>query len=106
MIAATPSSVPGGGTPAPSLAFYAVNGRWSLENEGVAPDIEVENPPAAERDGHDLQSCLNLPTPDQDDQDECPADDQEQRHGSLRRLRLVRLPVGMNDNGIRHGRAV
>jgi tricorn protease len=32
-----------------------VSGRWAIENEGVAPDIEVENTPAAENAGHDLQ---------------------------------------------------
>ena len=31
------------------------DGRWALENEGVTPDIEVENTPAAEKAGHDLQ---------------------------------------------------
>ena len=41
-----PSTIDGGGVTAPSLAFYDVNGRWAVENEGVAPDIEVENTPA------------------------------------------------------------
>jgi tricorn protease len=50
-----PATIDGGGITAPSLAFYDVNGRWSIENEGVAPDIEVENTPAAEQAGHDLQ---------------------------------------------------
>jgi tricorn protease len=50
-----PATIDGGGITAPSLAFYDVNGRWSIENEGVAPDIEVENTPAAEKAGHDLQ---------------------------------------------------
>ena len=50
-----PATMDGGGITAPSLAFYDLNGRWALENEGVAPDIEVENTPAAEMAGHDLQ---------------------------------------------------
>jgi len=50
-----PATIDGGGITAPSLAFYDLNGRWALENEGVAPDIEVENTPAAEMAGHDLQ---------------------------------------------------
>ena len=50
-----PPTIDGGGITAPTLAFYDLNGRWSIENEGVAPDIEVENTPASEHDGHDLQ---------------------------------------------------
>src|SRR5438270_13358291 len=50
-----PTTIDGGGITAPSLAFYDLNGRWALENEGVTPDIEVENTPAAEKAGHDLQ---------------------------------------------------
>lgn len=50
-----PATIDGGGITAPSLAFYDMGGRWALENEGVAPDIEVENTPAAEIAGHDLQ---------------------------------------------------
>ena len=50
-----PPTMDGGGITAPSLAFYDVNGRWAIENEGIAPDIEVENTPAADMAGHDLQ---------------------------------------------------
>jgi len=50
-----PTTIDGGGITAPSLAFYDLSGRWALENEGVAPDIEVENTPAADMAGHDLQ---------------------------------------------------
>ena len=50
-----PSTIDGGGITAPSLAFYDVNGRWSVENEGVAPDIEVEITPADARAGRDTQ---------------------------------------------------
>ena len=47
--------IDGGGVTAPSLAFYDVNGRWAVENEGVAPDIEVEITPAEAMAGRDPQ---------------------------------------------------
>jgi tricorn protease len=50
-----PSTIDGGGVTAPSLAFYDVNGRWAVENEGVAPDIEVEVTPADVIAGRDPQ---------------------------------------------------
>jgi tricorn protease len=50
-----PSTIDGGGVTAPSLAFYDVNGRWAVENEGVAPDIEVEITPADAAAGRDPQ---------------------------------------------------
>ncbi len=50
-----PPTIDGGGITAPSLAFYDLNGRWAVENEGVAPDIEVENTPAAVNAGRDPQ---------------------------------------------------
>jgi tricorn protease len=50
-----PATIDGGGITAPSLAFYDMTGRWAIENEGVAPDIEVENTPAAVIAGHDPQ---------------------------------------------------
>jgi tricorn protease len=50
-----PATIDGGGITAPSLAFYDLNGRWAIENEGVAPDIEVENTPASVIAGHDPQ---------------------------------------------------
>ena len=37
-----PTTIDGGGITAPALAFYDVNGKWAVENEGIAPDIEVE----------------------------------------------------------------
>jgi tricorn protease len=40
---------------APSLAFYDVNGRWAVENEGVPPDIEVEITTADAMAGRDPQ---------------------------------------------------
>jgi tricorn protease len=50
-----PSTIDGGGITAPTLAFYDLSGRWAVENEGVAPDIEVENTPAEVLKGHDPQ---------------------------------------------------
>jgi tricorn protease len=50
-----PSTIDGGGMTAPSLAFYNAKGEWSVENEGVAPDIEVEYSAAEVIRGHDPQ---------------------------------------------------
>lgn len=50
-----PPTIDGGGISAPNLAFYDLNGRWAVENEGVAPDIEVENTPADVLAGRDPQ---------------------------------------------------
>ena len=51
----TPSTIDGGGITAPSLAFYDLQGKWAVENEGVTPDVEVEFTPAAVIAGHDPQ---------------------------------------------------
>jgi tricorn protease len=50
-----PSPIDNGGITAPDLAFYDLNGKWAVENEGVAPDIEVENTAADMIHGHDAQ---------------------------------------------------
>jgi tricorn protease len=50
-----PPTIDGGGITAPSLAFYDLQGRWAVENEGVAPDIEVEYDPAEVMKGRDPQ---------------------------------------------------
>ena len=52
---ADPATIDGGGITAPRLAFYDVNGKWAVENEGVAPDIEVEYTPAEVIEGRDPQ---------------------------------------------------
>lgn len=44
-----------GGLTAPDLAFYDMKGHWAVENEGVTPDIEVENTTAEDIKGHDTQ---------------------------------------------------
>ena len=50
-----PATIDGGGVTAPSLAFFDLQGKWSVENEGVAPDIEVEYTPAEVAKGRDPQ---------------------------------------------------
>jgi tricorn protease len=50
-----PNAIDNGGITAPDLAFYDLNGKWAVENEGVAPDIEVENTAADMMRGHDAQ---------------------------------------------------
>ncbi|HTE47240.1 MAG TPA: PDZ domain-containing protein, partial [Gemmatimonadaceae bacterium] len=50
-----PTTIDGGGVTAPGLAFYDLQGRWSVENEGITPDIEVENSVADAIKGHDAQ---------------------------------------------------
>lgn len=50
-----PNPIDNGAITAPDLAFYDINGKWSVENEGVTPDIEVENTPADVIRGHDPQ---------------------------------------------------
>jgi len=50
-----PQLIDGGSVTAPRLAFWNPNGTWDVENNGVAPDIEVELDPKAVREGHDPQ---------------------------------------------------
>jgi tricorn protease len=50
-----PPTIDGGGITAPNLAFYDLSGKWAVENEGVAPDIEVEYTPAEVIKGRDPQ---------------------------------------------------
>jgi tricorn protease len=50
-----PSLVDGGSVTAPHWALYFPNGKWDVENAGVAPDVEVEQDPEAVRQGRDPQ---------------------------------------------------
>ncbi len=50
-----PSLVDGGRITAPRGGFYDTDGNWAVENEGVAPDIEVEMDPKLVNAGHDPQ---------------------------------------------------
>ena len=46
-----PPTIDGGGITAPGLAFYDLQGKWAVENEGIAPDVEVEYTPARRDQG-------------------------------------------------------
>jgi tricorn protease len=50
-----PPLIDGGRVTAPRLAFWNPEGKWEVENYGVAPDIEVEHDPQAVRQGRDPQ---------------------------------------------------
>jgi tricorn protease len=50
-----PPLVDGGGVTAPRWGIWFPNGRWDVENRGVAPDMEVEFDPKAVRAGKDPQ---------------------------------------------------
>ncbi|HEX9803190.1 MAG TPA: S41 family peptidase, partial [Gammaproteobacteria bacterium] len=50
-----PQLIDGGSVTAPRLAFWNPDGTWDVENNGVAPDIEVEHDPKAVREGRDPQ---------------------------------------------------
>jgi tricorn protease len=47
--------VDGGYTHVPEFATYSLGSEWVMENEGVSPDIEVDNLPADEMAGKDAQ---------------------------------------------------
>jgi tricorn protease len=51
----TPPFVDGGSMIAPRGGFIARDGKWAVENEGVAADVEVENTPKEVIAGHDPQ---------------------------------------------------
>jgi len=50
-----PTLIDGGGVTAPHWAIWFPNGRWEVENRGVAPDVEVEFDPKTVREGRDPQ---------------------------------------------------
>ncbi|HVG19426.1 MAG TPA: PDZ domain-containing protein, partial [Blastocatellia bacterium] len=51
----TPTFVDGGSMIAPRGGFFTRDGKWAVENEGTAPDIDVENWPKEVIAGHDTQ---------------------------------------------------
>ena len=51
----TPGFVDGGSMIAPRGGFFALDNKWAVENEGVAPDIDVENWPKDVIAGRDPQ---------------------------------------------------
>jgi len=54
-ISANPSLIDGGTLVVPFFRFYTPEGEWRIENEGVAPDIEVHLDPVAANAGRDSQ---------------------------------------------------
>lgn len=50
-----PRLMDGGRVMAPRWALYGLKGEWEVENQGVAPDIEVWQDPKLVREGHDPQ---------------------------------------------------
>jgi len=51
----TPAFVDGGTMIAPRGGFFTPEGKWAVENEGIQPDIDVENWPKEVIAGHDPQ---------------------------------------------------
>jgi tricorn protease len=51
----TPMFIDGGGMVAPRGGFYDVDGKWAVEGEGIAPDIEVIQEPKLVLEGRDPQ---------------------------------------------------
>lgn len=49
------SLMDGGVVTTPSRGFWTPNNKWEVENQGIAPDVEVEQNPKAIREGHDPQ---------------------------------------------------
>lgn len=54
-ISANPDMIDGGFHVVPFFRFYTPDGEWRVENEGVAPDIEVELDPIEVNKGIDVQ---------------------------------------------------
>ena len=50
-----PALIDGGQVTAPRVGLYSAEGKYDVENIGVPPDVEVEDDPALERQGHDPQ---------------------------------------------------
>jgi tricorn protease len=51
----TPPFIDGGSMIAPRGGFFTREGKWAVENEGTAPDVDVENWPKEVIAGHDPQ---------------------------------------------------
>jgi tricorn protease len=50
-----PNLVDGGFMTAPRGGFYDTEGKWAVEGEGIAPDVEVEQTPQLAAAGRDAQ---------------------------------------------------
>jgi tricorn protease len=55
LASAAPPLLDGGTVSAPSMSMCAVSGDCEVENQGVAPDIEIDDDPKSVAEGHDLQ---------------------------------------------------
>jgi tricorn protease len=53
--AGAPPLMDGGIVTAPASGIWNPNGQWEVENQGIAPDIEVEHDPELVRQGRDPQ---------------------------------------------------
>lgn len=51
----TPTFIDGGSMIAPRGGFFTRDGKWAVENEGIPPDVDVENWPKDMIAGHDAQ---------------------------------------------------
>jgi tricorn protease len=54
-IAANPPLIDGGNLSVPFFRFFTPEREWRIENEGVAPDVDVELDPIAYNEGRDTQ---------------------------------------------------
>jgi tricorn protease len=54
-ISANPPLIDGGFLSVPFFRFFTPEGQWHVENEGVAPDVEVPLDPVAVNAGNDVQ---------------------------------------------------
>jgi tricorn protease len=54
-ITGAPGLIDGGGVTVPTFGIYSLDGKWIVENKGVAPDIRVVDDPALMVDGGDPQ---------------------------------------------------
>ncbi len=50
-----PVLMDGGNVTAPNFGFFSPEGKWDVENHGVAPDVEVDLDPKSVHEGHDPQ---------------------------------------------------
>ena len=54
-ISTNPGLIDGGSLTVPFFRFFDTQGNWTIENEGIAPDIEIELDPIATNNGRDTQ---------------------------------------------------
>ncbi len=54
-ISVNPKLIDGGAVTVPYVRLFSADGKWTIENEGVAPDVEVDLDPRAVNAGRDPQ---------------------------------------------------